>query len=813
MDASNKSNASKESQTDLNLFKNRYSTTLLIVWLLALAACAWLIARTPFAADMSAFLPRKPSAQQQLLVDQLKEGIASRIIIVGLKAKDAAIAAPDLAKASSNLAAQLRALPVFSLVANGEQQDASKDQTLLYDYRYHLSQRINSQTFTPQGLRSGIQDGLAELAMGGGLLAKTLFFNDPTGETLALIERVTPATQPNTQHGVWFSKDMKRAIMVLQTKAQGSDIDAQQSALQSLETAFASLPEQANIELLKTGAPVYAVQSRSAIEYEAKLFSSLGTALIIALLLLVYRSPRLLVLGLVPVLTGAVAGLSAVALGFGNIHGITVGFGVTLIGEAVDYAIYFFIQQAQHSDTAQRQVQFRQLFWPTIRLGVLTSICGFCALLFSGFAGLAQLGLFSIAGLVAAALMTRFVLPHWLPDHINIVVPRLLEQGAVQASHRLQSLRLWLYGLSVLAALFLALNARSLWQNELSALSPVSLQTQALDQTLRNDVTVPEMGYLLLAKSSDEQTGLMQAERISAHLDRLIQQGWLDSYESPSNYLPSAQTQLARIAHIPAADQLSAALVQATADLPIKAGALNGFLNQVRQAKQRAPLMPADLNGAAIGSALSNLLVKQADGYLSYFPVKTPRGRAFDGAAIEASFSAAGIKGVSVLNIKAEADGMYAKYVDEALLLSGLGLIAIALLLRLTLQSWSRMGRVLLPQLLAVLWVLALLTALGIQLTLLHLVGLLLVVAVGSNYGLFFDQTSHAALDSKVLVSLILANTTTVIGFGILALSSLPVLQAFGLTVGPGAWFALVLSAGMAKAPPAIVLTPTTNAT
>ena len=51
-------------------------------------------------------------------------------------------------------------------------------------------------------------------------------------------------------------------------------------------------------------------------------------------------------------------------------------------------------------------------FWPTIRLGVLTSVAGFASLLLSGFPGLAQLGLYAIAGLFAAAVVTRFVLPH-----------------------------------------------------------------------------------------------------------------------------------------------------------------------------------------------------------------------------------------------------------------------------------------------------------------------------------------------------------------------------------------------------------------
>src|SRR4029077_15898102 len=118
-----------------------------------------------------------------------------------------------------------------------------------------------------------------------------------------------------------------------------------------------------------------------------------------------------LLLTLVPVASGALAGVAAVALGFDAVHGITLGFGITLIGEAVDYSIYLFVQRA---------ADWRHSVWPTIRLGMLTSVCGFAALLPSAFSGLAQLGLYSVTGLVAAALVRRFVLPAWLPANFAI---------------------------------------------------------------------------------------------------------------------------------------------------------------------------------------------------------------------------------------------------------------------------------------------------------------------------------------------------------------------------------------------------------
>ncbi|MGT2490864.1 hypothetical protein ACU4GD_10890 [Cupriavidus basilensis] len=42
---------------------------------------------------------------------------------------------------------------------------------------------------------------------------------------------------------------------------------------------------------------------------------------------------------------------SASAFG-GMVHGLTLGFGTTLIGEAVDYSIYLFVQSAQYTCAA-----------------------------------------------------------------------------------------------------------------------------------------------------------------------------------------------------------------------------------------------------------------------------------------------------------------------------------------------------------------------------------------------------------------------------------------------------------------------------
>jgi len=112
---------------------------------------------------------------------------------------------------------------------------------------------------------------------------------------------------------------------------------------------------------------------------------------------------------------------------------------------------------------------------------------------------------------------------------------------------------------------------------------------------------------------------------------------------------------------------------------------------------------------------------------------------------------------------------------------------------------------VLLPLAAAVLCVVAAQVLLGQQLTILHVVGLLLVVAVGSNYALFFDVGMAGrpqAERHRTQSSLVLANLSTVGTYGLLGLSSIPVLSAIGSTVAVGTFLSLLFAAMMAPAHP-----------
>jgi predicted exporter len=756
-------------------------------WLTLLLICIVVISRTEISTDLSAFLPRSPTAAQQILVDQLRDGVVSRLILIGIEGSEP----PALALSSKRLAGQLRQQQRFASVNNGEDVGSAHDREFFWRNRYLLSPAVSAEHFSSTALRAALEDDMQLLGSPAGMLLQRVLPNDPTGELLRLVEQFEGQAKPDAREGVWFSKDGKRALLVAQTLAAGYDLDAQEQALTSIRNAFSSAPDAGNIDaqkLLLTGPAVFSVNSRASIKGDAWRFSLIATALVATLLLALYRSPRVLLLGLLPVASGALAGVAAVSLGFGSVHGITLGFGVTLIGEGVDYAIYLFTQIAPGT-TPEKTLD---RIWPTLRLGVLTSICGFSAMLLSSFPGLAQLGLFSIAGLIVAVAVTRYVLPLLLPSGFTVRAAALLAPGVSAVVQRAPRLRLPLILVVALAVAFLIVQRGALSSGTLASLSPIATSDQLLDARLRRDIGAPDVRHLIVVSAKDQQAALEDTEKTAAALQRLSQRGLLEGFESPAVYLPSLAVQHARQAALPEPPALRENLQQAQQGLPFRAGLFEPFLRDVAAAKQQ-PLLDRDsLQGTSLALKLDSLLVKRTNGWSAMLPL---RGVA-DAAALGQEIERLPEKRAVLLDLRRESDQLYQTYRREVINFSMLGAGAIALLLLLSLRSPRRVFDVLAPLAAAVIVTASVLVLTGNQLSIFHLIGLLLVVAVGSNYALFFDRRTVCAQDwERTIVSLLFANLSTVIGFGLLAFSKVPVLNAIGSTVGIGAILSLVFSA------------------
>jgi predicted exporter len=408
-------------------------------------------------------------------------------------------------------------------------------------------------------------------------------------------------------------------------------------------------------------------------------------------------------------------------------------------------------------------------------------------------------------------LVTRHVLPALLPSRFVIRDVTPLGFRIARLLRRPRQLRgLHLAAASVaLAALALAVLHRhqeTLWNRELAALSPVSPEDQHADAQLRADLGAADVRDVVIVSAPTLDTALGGAERAARALEPLVAAKVIGGFDSPASYLPSAATQEARRSSLPSPSQLRDNLRQATAGLGLSSERLEPFVRDVDAARRAPPVAVQDLQGTSIGAGFEALILHQRDRWNALLPLHAAdSAQSIDTARVRAALEAANLKEARVLDLKQESDALYAGYLSEAIHLSLAGILAILVLLLVALRSPLRVARVLAPLALAVLVVAAGLSLSGVRLTILHLVGMLLIVAVGSNYALFFDRQANvhqAGGEPLTLASLVIANASTVIGFGLLSFSQVPVLVALGTTVAPGAFLALLFAAVLASTDP-----------
>jgi len=761
-------------------------TAVLALWLAVCIVCGmWLYSRLSVTTDLTVFLPPSATPLQRVLVGQLRDGVASRTLLVALEgASDS-----ELAAASHKLVERLEARGEFSSILNGDPARLREDGKRLFAARYLLSPAVSPQRFSVAGLRAALREDLELLSSPAGAFVRSSIAADPTGEMRVLGRLMAPADGPVRRHGAWFSRDGARALLLAQTRAAGFDVEAQRRAIQSVRDAFAAVqPRGARIVL--SGPGVFAAQVRSTIEREAWSLSALAAALVVAILFAVYRSAATVAVSMLPVATGILFALTVVSLGFGTVHGITLGFAAMLIGEAVDYPSYVFTQTAPGESPAATIVRIGA----TLRLAVLTTVCGALAMALSSFEGLAQLGILTIAGVTAAGLTTRWLLP-------TIVSARFAPRRARRApldlttlARRLRGKR-WMLVLLVGAALaIVTLRHERLWDDDLANLTPVSRAAKLRDRALREELGAPDVRYIAIARAPDRERALQASESLDAMLTDAVARGLLAGFDVPSRYLPSERTQAARRSALPERAALTANLEAAARGLPFRAGLFAPFLEDVERARTGPPLDADAFRGSAIALKLNSLLVRDADdGWTVLAPLRGVRSP-------QALAEAAGAAGHRLLDLKEESNRLVNGYRDQSLRLIGVGLLCIAVVLAWGLHSLRRALRVLAPALAAVILDVAILLLLGERMSLFNLVALLLVVGVGLNYALFLERPQADGNErARTQLTLLVCGATTLAAFGSLSMSETPVLRAIGVTVALGSILSLLVAAWLSS--------------
>lgn len=573
-------------------------------------------------------------------------------------------------------------------------------------------------------------------------------------------------------------------LVTAQTGASAFSVAAEEAAGQAIAAARAAATAAGAAEIDGSGVIQHAAAAVASSKQEMSLFSGISLAGTALLMLLAFRSPRPLLLTALAMTLGGMAGLCACRWVFGQVHLVTLVFGSSLIGTSVDYAIYFFADRFR-DPSGWRAEQAPGFVASGIALGYFTTALSYLALLLAPFPGLRQIALFSAVGLGVACGCVLFLLPRlaaaWPlpPDAAVLRLVRRLEHLPRIGSPPLQ------VALALIGAAFVA---GGLWR--LGFVDDVRALQNSPPELLRQEARVrevlgqaPDRRFLLIRGDSEEQV-LQREEALRARLAPLLADGRLGNLLLVSDAVPSLRTQAAD--HALLAQKVYAAEGLLPAFLRELGYGDAAVAAQIQAFQAATPLRPQTFFAGAAADPYRPLwLGRVGDGYAgaaSLFDLRDPDALAR---------AADGLPGVRLIDKIADISEVLYRYRRIAMLLTAAVYVVIGLLLA---WRYGLAGGIVtcLPPVGGGLLALAVLAWAGVPLSLFHMLALLLVMGMGSDYTIFLREARGP--EGPVLLAVVLATLTAVLSFGLLAFSSTPFIHAIGQVQALGIGFAVLLA-------------------
>jgi predicted exporter len=791
-------------------------------WLaLALVAalyCGWRFAGpSPLQTNLLALLPATeadPVAEKA--VDMLASALGDRTVFLVTSHDDAHAKA-----AAKQLGASLRTSGAFaSVTAELPPFDLSQIAALYMPYRFGLLTPADRAAIAGgNAADSTLRDALAQRIyspLRGGLT--TSLSDDPFGWLEHWLGNLPLATSNlELEDGLLVShRDNATSVLIVatlpgsayETKTQHAVLGALAQGESALKHAFP------DVSVARTGAVFYAESARSASEREVHAIGIASLVGIALLMMWVFRSPRLLLLGFVSTALGIVCALAVTLLVFGKLHLLTLVFGASLIGEAVDYSIQYFVVYlgAGRDWDARRGARAVR---PALSVALATSLLGYAILTWVPFPALKQIASFAMAGIVTAFASVMWLLPALLPHAPKRSPRRLFERAArlLGVWHRMiGGKRAWFVAaLLLIAAIPGWLRLTS--DDDIHLLIQRDASLVAQEDKVREAVGVDNSAQFFVVRGETADVVLQRAEALGAKLDAL--NGTADKtggYQSVAQFVPSARRQnedralLAQhLFNDPAA--LRATLLQA------------GFKDEVAdawiaaQAKPQALLSIDSWLAAPWSQPYRHLWLGQVDAAShAYAAVVIPQGVTPRNESALIAIAQA-LPGVAFVDKAASVSKLFGAYrVDSGWWLGGaLTLVLVLLIVRyaarravspnaggaVSLLERVRGGvAVTLPVLLAVGVTLAAFGYARVPLNLFNWLALMLVLGVGANYAVFLREGClRADADlGAVWTGVLLSAATTLLSFGMLGMSAMPALKSFGATLALGIAVSVLLA-------------------
>lgn len=704
--------------------------------------------------DLFALLPhneRDPLAETALS-RLAQQGERQLVILVGHRDASQAM------QAARDYAAEIAKLPLRT-------RDLSGDMAGLRDfyapYRNGLLTAADRAQLTYQSPQAAFEQAMS-LAFSPFLAGGLAWQDDPFGHYSHWLMELAAGTRVRPQNGLLMVEDggMHYAVLLRELPGSAFSFDLQEQILPALDAIGATVrTSHSGIEIRRAGVILHAAAATQTAQQEISVIGLGSTAGILLLVFLIWRgwqAPLLVCLAL------GVGTLIAAALAFAlfpKVHILTLVFGASLVGVAEDYALHALIH-ALDDDTPLLE-RYRHLL-PSMLLAMLTTVLGYLGLALTPFPGLIQMAVFSVSGIVAAWLAVMLWFPLLGPARMK---PSWLARRYLDSQRSWQPKRpLIIFSGIVLLVLSIVGAIRFKVHDDIRALAGLNPQLLSEQIAVSRILGLPSPAQMFIITGPDAETVLQREEALAEKLEGFVRRSQLSGFDAISHWLPSQARQHAN-------HKLQAKLLAPRQQLAAELGLPDGWIKPAD-----APLLDfAHWQTTPISAAARHLWLGQGpDGQMGSMVLL----KGLSDPATTAALAELATPNVRWIDKPAEISRLFGRYrvLLSWVLLAGYAATIVLLYTRYRHGSW----RILLPPALTSILTLALHGLFNQPLQLLNLVALLLILGMGVDYGIFLQENPQ---DRRGRLGISLAASTTLLSFGLLALSSTPALQSFGLTM------------------------------
>lgn len=745
------------------------------IWLLALLCLSLFIGwkftqGSPFYSNITELLPDSQQKPEVSALEQKLDGQFSKQIVLLLRAKNN----DDSSRLSQDLQARLLASPFLAQTAlqNNLQHNI---QTLYQPFQNQLLSASMRDNITQKTAQQLAQQAAESLFNPTSIPRPNNFSKDPfniSGQWLQSSQSATNVKLIQGQPVISAARGNWHLINLETVNASPFDLAPQNSIIPIIETFEQELIDAGDdYELLRSGILFHASAGADLARNEISTVG-IGSLLAIAfLVLLVFRSGAPFLGVLIALSSGLITALAISLLVFDRIHLLTLAFGSTLLGIAVDYCFHFMINSQQLGCSHR----CRQLIGPALATSALSSIAAYLLQLTTPFPGIQQMAVFSAAGLAGTWFAMMALGPFYRPTRNSTIdASSVFFERKIRPLYQRFRARHRLYmgvtcGLFLVSAYILQVQPGN---NDVRTLNTSG--DTLLNETLHvNQLLQPTSSSRFFIATAASEAQLQDTlEALQHALEPLRERRLVQAQQSLVQWVPSNSQQRSDYQLIDK-KLYRQALPELCALLDMNKAQCND-LKQSSKPVFNNNLTPKSIENLDSLAALQAIDVGQgvhAAMLLSLNPLATDT---------DLKNISNKINGVNFVN---RADNLSDLLVEYRQAVAAYLALALALIAAILLYRYRYCGvRILIPMILSSLLGLAV-AAQCCGLTVFHLLAVLLVIGIALDTGVFYREMG---LNGESWLAASLSSLTSVLAFGLLSLSQVPVLHQFGVVVLTG---------------------------